>query len=160
MKDSFVSTTCPIGCEIKNNWLGTARGRIGYAWDRVMPYVTGGAAFGDIEANQLGLAGVHDTKVGWTVGGGVEAALAGNWTAKVEYLHVDLGSVNCNTGSCSLPTRVGFQSDQVRARYQLPVLIAPSAKIRQSPRTKPVRAFAFGHLLCAHLQGTHNIIFV
>ena len=113
MKDRFVSATGPTGCETKNDWLGTARGRIGYAWDRVMPYVTGGAAFGDIEANQLGFAGVHDTKVGWTVGGGVEAALIGNWTAKVEYLHVDLGSVNCNTG-CSLPTRVGFHSDQVR----------------------------------------------
>jgi outer membrane immunogenic protein len=114
MKDRFVSATCPTGCETKNNWLGTARGRIGYAFDRVMPYVTGGAAFGDIKANQLGFAGVHDTKVGWTVGGGVEAALVGNWTAKVEYLHVDLGSVNCNTGACSLPTRVGFHSDQVR----------------------------------------------
>src|SRR5689334_22653977 len=38
-------------CEIRNNWLGTARGRLGYAFDRVMPYVTGGAAFGGIKTN-------------------------------------------------------------------------------------------------------------
>ena len=104
--------TCPTGCQTKNNWLGTVRGRVGYAWDRVMPYVTGGLAVGDIEANQLGFAGVHDTNVGWTVGGGVEAALAGNWTAKLEYLHVDLGTstaaperARCRPASASMPTK-------------------------------------------------------
>jgi outer membrane immunogenic protein len=113
MKDTFTSGACPTGCQTKNNWLGTVRGRVGYAIDRVMPYVTGGLAVGDVEANQGGFAGNHDTKAGWAVGGGVEAALAGNWTAKVEYLHADLGSVDCNTG-CALPTRVGFHSDIVR----------------------------------------------
>jgi outer membrane immunogenic protein len=45
-------TTCIVaGCETKNNWLGTFRGRIGYAFDRVMPYVTGGLAVGDLKAN-------------------------------------------------------------------------------------------------------------
>ena len=43
------TSTCPTGCQTKNNWLGTVRGRVGYAWDRVMPYVTGGLAVGDIE---------------------------------------------------------------------------------------------------------------
>ena len=92
IKGTFTNITCPTGCETKNNWLGTVRGRLGYAWDRVMPYVTGGLAVGDIEANPLGFAGVNDTKVGWAAGGGVEAALTGNWTAKLEYLHVDLGT--------------------------------------------------------------------
>jgi outer membrane immunogenic protein len=113
MKDTFTSAACPTGCQTQNNWLGTVRGRVGYAIDRVMPYVTGGLAAGDIEVNQAGFAGIHDTKAGWAVGGGIEAAIAGNWTAKVEYLHADLGSVNCSTG-CSLPTRVGFHSDIVR----------------------------------------------
>ncbi len=52
IKGTFVNATCPTGCQTKNNWLGTVRGRVGYAWDRVMPYVTGGLAVGDIEANQ------------------------------------------------------------------------------------------------------------
>jgi len=118
MKDTFTNATCPTGCQTKNNWLGTVRGRIGYAFDRVMPYVTGGLAVGDVEANQGGFAGEHDTRVGWTVGGGVEAAIAGNWTAKLEYLHVDLDSANCTTG-CAIPTRVGFHSDIVRAGVNL-----------------------------------------
>jgi outer membrane immunogenic protein len=115
IKNNFADASCPAGCQTKNSWIGTARGRLGFAWDRVMPYVTGGLAVGDIQANQVGFAGVHDTKTGWTVGGGVEAALAGNVTAKLEYLHVDLGHINCDAIACSLPTRVGFQADEVRA---------------------------------------------
>ena len=119
IKGSFTNALCPTGCETRNNWLGTARGRIGYAFDRVMPYLTGGLAVGDIEANQSTFAGVHDTQVGWTVGGGVEAAIAGNWTAKVEYLYVDLGDIDCAAGSCSLPTNVDFKTNVVRAGLNL-----------------------------------------
>ena len=36
-----------VTCETHNNWLATARGRVGYAFDRFMPFITGGAAFGD-----------------------------------------------------------------------------------------------------------------
>jgi outer membrane immunogenic protein len=116
IKSTFTDVTCPTGCQTKNTWLGTARGRIGYAWDRVMPYVTGGLAVGDIKANQVGFAEVHDTKAGWAVGAGIEAALAGNWTAKLEYLHVDLGKINCGAPvSCSVPSRIGFHADEVRA---------------------------------------------
>jgi outer membrane immunogenic protein len=109
------STACgAFSCETKNNWLGTARGRLGYAFDRVMPYVTGGAAFGDVKATQAGIGSVSDTNVGWTVGAGIEAAVIANWTAKLEYLYVDLGDVSC--GSC-LPvgTNVDFRTHIVRA---------------------------------------------
>ena len=88
-----------FSCQTKNNWLGTARGRVGYAWDRFMPYFTGGMAFGDIEARRTGFAGVSDTNVGWTVGAGIEGVIAGNWTAKLEYLYVDLGSVSCSAAA-------------------------------------------------------------
>jgi outer membrane immunogenic protein len=115
IKATFANVACPTGCETKNTWLGTVRGRVGYAWDRVMPYVTGGLAVGDVRANQLGFGGVSETKVGWSAGGGIEAAIAGNWTAKVEYLHVDLGHVNCGPLTCVVPSRVGFHADEVRA---------------------------------------------
>ena len=115
IKGSFVNAACPTGCQTQNNWLGTVRGRVGYAWDRVMPYITGGLAVGDIEATQAGLAGVHDTNVGWTAGAGIEAALAGNWTAKLEYLHIDLGHINCGVTACAPAASVGFHTDQVRA---------------------------------------------
>ena len=38
-------------CEARNDWLSTVRGRFGYAFDRFMPYVTGGAAFGNIKTD-------------------------------------------------------------------------------------------------------------
>ena len=89
------STICPLGCTTSDNWLSTVRGRLGYAADRFMPYITGGAAFGDISASTPGFAGASTTKAGWTVGAGLEVAIVGNWTAKAEYLYVDLGNFNC-----------------------------------------------------------------
>ena len=56
-----------------------------------MPYITGGVAFGDIN-NSVGAASSRTTKSGYALGGGIEAALTGPWTAKVEYLYVDLGN--------------------------------------------------------------------
>jgi outer membrane immunogenic protein len=102
-------------CETRNSWLSTARGRIGYAYDRWMPYVTGGAAFGDIKGNVAGFGSQSETRTGWTVGGGLEAAIAGPWTAKVEYLYVDLGKGSCGTGVCGTPTDVDFKAHIVRA---------------------------------------------
>jgi outer membrane immunogenic protein len=116
MRNTFTTAACPTGCETRNNWLATARGRIGYAFNNVMPYITGGLAVGDIEANQGGFPGASDTKAGWTAGGGVEAAIANTrWTAKLEYLYADLGHVSCAAGSCSLPTNVSFRTNIVRA---------------------------------------------
>jgi len=97
-------------CETRNDWLGTARGRLGYAFDRIMPYVTGGLAVGDVKTSVAGLGDSHSTKAGWTLGGGVEAAIAGPWTAKVEYLYVDLGNT-----STPLGTDTNFHTNIVRA---------------------------------------------
>ncbi len=112
------STTafCAPGCQTANSWLSTARVRLGYAADRFMPYVTGGGAFGNIKATVPGLPGATDTNAGWTVGGGIEAALIGNWTGKVEYLYVNLGSFNCGV-NCGVPAanNVSFHSNILRA---------------------------------------------
>jgi len=109
------TTACPTGCKTSDNWLSTVRGRLGYAADRFMPFITGGAAFGDIHASAPGLAGGSDDRAGWTLGGGLEAALVGNWTAKVEYLYVDLGHFNCGA-SCGLSTdNVSFRTNVLRA---------------------------------------------
>ena len=103
-------------CEISNDWLGTARGRIGYAFDRWMPYVTGGLAVGDVSASVTGNPGASDTRVGWTLGGGAEFALNGPWTAKLEYLYVDLGDFSCRTACGTAgPDNVEFKSHIVRA---------------------------------------------
>ena len=103
-------------CRTKNDFLATARGRVGYAIDRWMPYVTGGLAVGNIRTTTPNFAGIDQTNAGWTVGAGVEFAIVGNWTAKAEYLHVDLGTANCGTG-CGFPAvgnNVGLTANVVR----------------------------------------------
>ncbi len=85
-------------CETKNTWVGTVRGRVGYAADRVLFYATGGGAFGNIESGANGGL-VSTTKVGWTAGAGIEAAFADNWTARIEYLYVALQNGSCNTAT-------------------------------------------------------------
>jgi outer membrane immunogenic protein len=109
------SVFCSAGCATRNDWLGTVRGRAGYAFDRFLPYLTGGLAVGDIKATTPGFAGASQTNLGWTVGAGVEVAILGNWSAKAEYLHVDLGNFNCGL-SCGLvtPDNVSFSADLVR----------------------------------------------
>lgn len=95
---------------INNDWLGTARGRLGFNAGRFMPYVTGGLAVGNIDASIAGVGSSNSTEVGWTVGAGVEAAISGPWTAKVEYLYVDLGEGDSIGG-----VRPDFTTSIVRA---------------------------------------------
>jgi len=100
------------GCETKLAWFGTGRGRLGYAgWDRWLPYVTGGAAYGNVKATPNAGGDWTKTKLGWTVGGGVEYAVMANWTTKVEYLYADLGTVSGGTPG----NDVTFKSHLVRA---------------------------------------------
>jgi outer membrane immunogenic protein len=98
---------CPFTCETSNSWLGTARGRVGYAFNNIMPYLTGGLALGNVKATTPFFGGKDDTNVGWTVGGGLEVGLYGGWTAKAEYLYVNLGEINCGI-TCN-----GFVNDNV-----------------------------------------------
>jgi outer membrane immunogenic protein len=110
------NVACPFGCKTSDHWLSTVRGRLGYAADRFMPFITGGAAFGDIRASTPGFAGANQTNAGWTVGAGLEFAIAGNWTAKAEYLYVDLGKFNCGISCGALVTdNVSFTTNIVRA---------------------------------------------
>jgi outer membrane immunogenic protein len=103
-----------LGVETKNDWLGTARGRLGYAgWSNWLPYLTGGAAFGDIKGTAGG-ASVTKTNVGWTAGAGVEYAFLGAWSAKVEYLYADLGKATCPAATCGVDTDIKFKTNLVR----------------------------------------------
>jgi outer membrane immunogenic protein len=79
--------------KFSNPWFGTLRGRVGYAFNNVMFYGTGGLAFGELRATTFGLSESHTT-AGWTAGVGAEMGFAPNWSAKVEYLYVDLANTN------------------------------------------------------------------
>jgi outer membrane immunogenic protein len=81
----------------KIKWLSTVRGRAGLAVGDTMAYVTAGIAFGQV-SNTLDFGPFNccsksesKTRVGWTVGGGVEHMITRNWTAGLEALFVDLG---------------------------------------------------------------------
>jgi outer membrane immunogenic protein len=103
-------------CETKTSWLGTARGRFGYAgWNNWLPYLTGGAAFSNVKATSPA-GDASKTMIGWTAGAGVEYALWSNWSVKAEYLYVDLGKFDCDV--CAGPgfsDNVTFKSNIVRA---------------------------------------------
>jgi outer membrane immunogenic protein len=112
--DGTTTVRCGVGCTTSNEFLATVRGRFGYSlYDRVLPYVTGGLAVGDIRAESVGV-NESTTKAGFTVGGGVEFALAGGWTAKAEYLYVDLGNFNCGAACGVAGTEVKFNENIVR----------------------------------------------
>ncbi|HEY6859364.1 MAG TPA: outer membrane protein [Pseudolabrys sp.] len=99
--------TATFSHEEKLQWFGTVRGRVGYIfWNNGMVYATGGLAYGHVKSSvtavvtALGTSSAtfsdSETKLGWTVGAGVEGQLfdSRNWTWKVEYLYMDLGTAN------------------------------------------------------------------
>ena len=90
-----------IGNSARENIQGSVRGRVGIAFDRVLFYATGGAAFGDLRntyVNTLtgGLDNYSHTRVGYTVGGGVEYAFTNNFSVRAEYRYTDFGTFTDN----------------------------------------------------------------
>jgi high affinity Mn2+ porin len=103
-----IDTPVTIAHDYKLAWFATLRGRLGASiTPDTLIYATGGLAFGGIWHTGTvfdstgAVAPLFDntqsTKMGWTVGAGVEARLAGNWTGKIEYLHMDFGSASTAT---------------------------------------------------------------
>jgi outer membrane immunogenic protein len=105
-----------LSLEQRIQWFGTLRARAGWlVTPSVLLYATGGFAFGSIKSSGTltGLNGFGQpvgatfsntkTNPGWTIGGGIEGHLGGNWTGKLEYLYVDLGSVTNQVTLVTIP---------------------------------------------------------
>jgi outer membrane immunogenic protein len=101
-----------VASESKLEWFGTSRTRLGFlASPSVLLYGTAGVAYGQVkESSTVTAAGVSvtntfkDVKAGWTVGGGIEGAFGGGWSAKVEYLYIDLGKTEQTLATPALGT--------------------------------------------------------
>jgi len=94
---NFVTPAPPDFYETKIRAEGSVRGRIGYAFDHVLFYVTGGVAFADInEHDQVGVTGTSTdnstTRAGWTIGAGFDYAFTANWIGRIEYRYADFGT--------------------------------------------------------------------
>jgi outer membrane immunogenic protein len=99
------------GWKFSNPWFGTVRGRVGYAFSNVLVYGTLGLAVGGGRV-ELGGASENRIHTGWTAGVGMEVALTNAWSARVEYLYVDLsdrpyGLTGSNHGFESSLFRIG-----------------------------------------------------
>jgi outer membrane immunogenic protein len=96
------NTEYTLATKSEVNWFGTLRPRVGYAFDNVLIYATGGLAFGGVKYAQefyccgsyYASARADRTKFGYAVGGGLEYAVSSHWTVKAEYQYINLGSAN------------------------------------------------------------------
>ena len=103
-----------LNCKTSNDWLGTTRARVGWAADRVLFYGTAGVAYGNVQASAFATTNTS-TEIGWTAGVGVEAAFAENWTARIEYLYVDLSDASCGAPCAPASVSVSFTQSLIRA---------------------------------------------
>jgi outer membrane immunogenic protein len=112
-------------------YIGTVRGRLGWLFTpTLLVYGTGGLAYGGVSVNNsfvtihniappstaFGGASFSDTRVGWTAGGGLEWMFWPNWSAKVEYLYYDLGTVSTATAAVR-PNLVWGYASQTTQRF-------------------------------------------
>jgi opacity protein-like surface antigen len=114
--DAEESTIAGVGGEefqTDLDWLATARLRVGYAFDNFLVYATAGGAAAETDdqiTTATGLLNERRSRKGWTAGAGFEWAFSENWSAKGEYLYVDLGE---ETVSENGPIVFGGATDSV-----------------------------------------------
>ena len=115
------SFNCGTGpCITEVDWLSTSRFRFGYAIDNLLPFVAGGLAVGGVDATIPGdptLTAGESTQIGWTVGGGLEYGFDPNWSAKVEYLYVDLGKWRYDNNGSNFSADATFSIVRAAVNY-------------------------------------------
>lgn len=113
----------PVGnyAKAEMDWNGSARLRLGYAFDRIMPFITGGVALANykftptyVATGTLSNSSMH---VGWTIGAGVDYAITNNFIAGVEYRYADYGKEKYDVPGFSLyESRIDLKTHDVRLR--------------------------------------------
>jgi outer membrane immunogenic protein len=104
-----------IVCSTASDYLATGRARLGFTFQsNLVGYLTGGVAFGDVNQSfsppLAGNTGTIGNRVGWTAGAGVQYAFwtpwSSNWSVKIEYLYVDLGTFSCPVACSGIPGQI------------------------------------------------------
>jgi len=126
--DPFSAGTAVTNYDAKINWFGTVRGRFGYlVTPQLLYYATGGLAYGHVEVSgstqvpaSVGSFSASKTNTGFTIGGGIEGSvwLPANWTWKLEYLYLNLGTLDVATSLSATggtTTHIEFTDNIVRA---------------------------------------------
>jgi outer membrane immunogenic protein len=113
---SFAPASCAPACELKSDWLSTARLRLGYATGRFLPYVTAGISMTDFTQDIAGQPfGVARTvSFNWTAGAGLEFVISGPLTAKLEYLYVNNTNTACTVECGGGPIHMGLYENVFR----------------------------------------------
>ncbi len=107
------SVTSVFNITTSTDWIGTARVRAGYAFDRALLFATAGVSLGGLEmVRRTTNVSDSNTHVGWVVGAGVEAFVTENISARLEYQHHDFGDETYNLGAANF--QVDGKIDLVR----------------------------------------------
>jgi outer membrane immunogenic protein len=134
----------PVTISGNLNVQGSIRGRVGYAWDRVLLYATGGAAFAGVNGSistPFGFDSTSTTRVGWTVGGGLEYAVTNNWSIRAEYRYAQFGhSTVFATNSFVIPVLTAVGAFANRTINENRVQVGFSYKFDLAPPPAPVVA--------------------
>jgi outer membrane immunogenic protein len=108
------------------NEVATLRARLGYAWDTMMLYATGGGAWAQLNGSNIllasglpcpGCASQSATLTGWSVGGGIEYALTQNWILGAEYLYAYVGK-NLNYAGTPVSYNEGINQTRFRVSFK------------------------------------------
>ena len=142
----YVQDFGPVWTSVGGNMSvqGSIRGRLGYSFDRVLAYATGGLALAGVSGNittPWGYDSSSTTRVGWTVGGGLEYAVTNNWSIRAEYRYSQFGTSNIYaTNSYTLPVLSAIGAFGRRTIYENQAQVGFSYKFDMAPPPAPVVA--------------------
>lgn len=99
--------------QFSNPWFGTVRGRAGFAFNNVLIFTTAGLSYGELTADTSGNLSESHTSFGWVAGVGAEVSFAPHWSAKAEWLYLDLADrdfsvTSANNGLAANLVRLGL----------------------------------------------------
>ncbi|MFQ0815527.1 autotransporter outer membrane beta-barrel domain-containing protein [Brucella anthropi] len=113
LKDDFTGLGGSVDTRLR--WSGAVRARAGYAFDRFLPYIAGGVAFGQVKTSgDVDGIGFSESKTltGWTAGAGVDYAATDNVILRLEYRYTDYGDKDIDFAGANV--NQDFRTNEVR----------------------------------------------